>query len=125
MVEKIQKEMNIDLKQISKVNIKGGLLIQLKDGDTKRISLKEIKQYAEPKCLYCPDFSAELADISVGGVGLDGWTMTVIRTEKGKEFFERAVNKGLLKVKTVNEFKSSLNLATKLSKIKRKRAIKK
>jgi len=43
MVEKIQKDMNIDLNQICKVNIKGGLLIQLKDGITKRISLKEIK----------------------------------------------------------------------------------
>jgi len=51
--------------------------------------------------------------------------MTVIRTEKGREFFEQALKKRLLRVMTTDEFKSSLNLAIRLSKIKRKRAIKK
>jgi len=63
-----------------------------------------------------------LADISLGGIGLEGWSLTIIRTDKGEDFFSQAVNKGLLEVKPVEDFESAFNLLEKLSKIKRNRA---
>ena len=120
--EKIQGELGIDPTEITKMNIKGGVIINTKSGKTVKIPLKEAKKFGEPQCRYCDDFSAELADIAVGGVGLDGWTLTIIRTEKGGEIFSHALKEGLLEVKTVEEFESAFNLMKKLSRRKRKQA---
>ena len=125
MIQKIQGEMGMDLRDITKMNIKGGVILQTKTGQTVKIPLRDAKSYAETKCQYCSDFSAELADISLGGIGLEGWTLTIIRTDKGEDFFNQAVSKGLLEVKPVEDFKSAFNLLQKLSKIKRTRAKKK
>jgi coenzyme F420 hydrogenase subunit beta len=70
--------------------------------------------------LPCTDFSAELADISTGGLGLGGWTLTIIRTETGRELFEAAVKAGLIKTRPADEEKRALSLLVKLSKKKRK-----
>ncbi len=123
LLEKMQNDMNIDLRDVSKVNIKGGLLIYSKGGHVWDVSLKEAKVFARPLCKSCRDFSAEHADISCGGVGLEGWTLTIIRTEKGLRLFEEAVEKELLEVKAVEDFPSSLKILTKLSKVKRKRSV--
>jgi len=48
--------------------------------------------------------------------------MAIVRTDRGTEIFENAVDKGLLEVKKAEEFESSLNLLVKLSKSKRGRA---
>lgn len=122
MINKIQNELGIDLKTITKMNIKGSIILNTKNGKTVKISLKEAKKYAEPQCSYCNDFSAEFADISVGGVGLNGWTFAIIRTEKGEEVFQHAFNEGLLQVKSVYQFESAFNLLKKLSNIKKKKS---
>lgn len=42
-------------------------------------------------CGACTDYSAELADISFGGLGApDGWTTVVVRTERGQTAFQNA-----------------------------------
>jgi coenzyme F420 hydrogenase subunit beta len=120
---KIQGELGIDLTDITKMNIKGGVLITTKRGQAVKIPLKDAKKFGEPKCRYCDDFSAELADIAVGGVGLEGWTFTIIRTEKGRTLFNHALTKGFLEAKGVEEFESAFTLMQKLSRIKRKRAM--
>lgn len=121
MIEKIQKELGINLSDIKKVNIKGKFLIHLKNGEVREIPLKEAAKFATPSCRHCGDFSAELADISCGGVGLDGWTYTLIRTDNGVRAFEDAVKKGLLKAEPVERFPLPTKILTKLSKDKRGR----
>ena len=120
MISKIQNELGINLNDIKKINIKGKFLIYLKTGEVQEILLKEAKKFAMPYCQYCGDFSAELADIFCGGVGLDGWTYTVIRTDKGSEVFDNAVKGGMLRVESPSE--STTKLLVKLSKGKRIRA---
>lgn len=122
MIQKIQEEMGMDLRAITKMNIKGDFVLQTKSGQTKIISLRDAKIYSDVFCQYCSDFSAELADISLGGIGLKDWTLTIIRTDKGKDLFNQAVNKGLLEVKPVEDFKTAFKLMKKLSKNKRSRA---
>jgi coenzyme F420 hydrogenase subunit beta len=68
----------------------------------------------------CDDFSSELADISVGGLGLDGWTFAIIRTDKGEALFSSAEKTGFLKTKIVDTKTKALNLLIKFSKKKRK-----
>lgn len=121
MIEKIKKDLGIDLKDVKKMNIKGKMFVYLKNGDKVKIPLKEIGIFAETKCKYCNDFSAEFADISLGGVGLNGWTFTVIRTENGENAFNNAVSNNSLEVKPVSSSSKSLNLLKLLTKIKREK----
>jgi len=117
----LRKKLGIDPSEIRKMNIKGKILIYLENGEIKNISLSEAKAFARLGCSFCDDFSNELADISLGGLGLNRWTFTIIRTDKGEEMLRQAVEKGLLKVKEVEENSFSMKLLKKLSKIKHKR----
>ncbi len=120
MEKHFQRELGINLHDISKINIKGKVLVTSKSGETKAVPLADAKKYTRKGCLPCTDFSSELADISTGGLGLNGWTFTIIRTEKGEELFESAERKGLLKTRPVEEEKRAFDLLIKLSKRKRK-----
>ena len=64
--------MGIPLADIKKFNVKGKVLIYKKDGELVEMKLKTAQEYARPECHHCGDFSAELADISCGGVGRHG-----------------------------------------------------
>jgi coenzyme F420 hydrogenase subunit beta len=121
MIQKIQGDLGLDLKAITKINIKGGVILHTTTGQTVKIPLQTARRYAEAKCQYCQDFSAELADISLGGIGLEGWTLTVIRTDTGEDLFSHAVNEGALEVKSVEDFESTAHLLKKLSTLKRNR----
>ena len=120
MVEKIQKGLGIDLRDVVKINIKGRMLVYLKNGDVVKIPLKEVRGYAQPKCSYCDDFSAELADISLGGVGLNGWTFTIVRTDRGGEVFDQVVRDNCIEVRSAEKFDRSLRLLKRLSILKRR-----
>ncbi len=119
LVEKhFGKTLGLNLNEVRKINIKGKMLITTESG-VKTISLAEAKQYARRSCRLCDDFSSELSDISTGGLGLDGWTFTILRTEKGEELFSKAEKAGILNVKPVDKEMNALNLLNKLSKKKR------
>jgi coenzyme F420 hydrogenase subunit beta len=117
----IKEKLGINLNDVTKVNIKGKILVTTKSGETTSIPLKEAKQYIRTACSNCVDFSSELADISVGGLGLNGWTFTILRTEKGEELFDSAVKKGYIKTRPIEEEQRAHNLLLKLSSVKRKR----
>ena len=120
MERHIQRELGINLHDISKINIKGKILVTAKSGEMKTVPLSDAKKYTRKGCSPCTDFSSELADISAGGLGLNGWTFTVIRTEKGEELFESAERKGLIKTRLAEEEQRALSLLIKLSKRKRR-----
>ena len=67
-----------------KMNIKGVFQIWMKDGSYHEIDLKECHAWTREGCKMCPDFAAEHADISTGGIGEDNdWTLTIVRTDLG------------------------------------------
>lgn len=119
MESHIHGKLGLNLGDIKKINIKGKMLVTTDSGVTE-IPLVEIKQYARKSCSICDDFSSELADVSVGGLGLDGWTFTIIRTEKGEELFSSAEKAGVLRTKTLDEGAFPFKLLTKLSRRKRR-----
>ena len=122
MVEKIQNGLGVDLRTVAKMNIKGRMQVSLKNGKTLEIPLKEARAYAQSSCKFCEDFSSEFADISLGGVGLAGWTFTAARTERGQNFHDTAIKDGDLEVKPAKEFQSALDLLVRLSVSKRRNA---
>ena len=122
LVEKcLHQHLGLDPRDILKINIKGKMNITMKDGQIKSLPLAEVKQYARRRsCEWCSDFSSELADISVGGLSLEGWTFTVIRSASGEEAFSNAEKAGVIQTRNASEEERALNLLTKLSVKKRR-----
>ncbi len=100
MGEIAQEELGLDLDHLARVNIKGRLLFYTDTGDEIVYPLKQSHRFTRPGCLRCPDFAAEHADISFGGLGQgDGWTLSIVRTERGREIWDGAISAGLLESK--------------------------
>ncbi len=115
MVEKIEKEMGIPLGEIAKFNVKGKVLIYKRDGELVEMPLKRAQEYARPECHHCGDFSAELADISCGGVGATDWTIVVLRTRHGEEVFDKLVADGRVETRSMEEFETSMKVLLRLA----------
>jgi len=77
------EEFGVNPSTVEKLNIKGKVFIKTKDGKIVK-PLPQLHKYERPACLFCRDYSAELADISVGGLATEGWTITVIQNKFGK-----------------------------------------
>jgi len=120
--ELIQGKLGINPLEVKKVNIKGKLVVTAKSGAVATVPLQEAKKYASKCVKKCPDFSAELADISAGGLGLDGWTLTILRTQKGEDLFREVESAGLLATRPAEEDKRVLDLLVGLSARKRETA---
>ena len=77
------------------MNIKGVFQIWMRDGSYHEIPLKECHAWTREGCTHCPDFAAEHADISTGGIGKDNdWTLTIVRTDLGREIISRMIDDG-------------------------------
>jgi CBS-domain-containing membrane protein len=68
------------------------------------ISLSEAKQLINPGCKTCIDYSSEVADISVGNAyPLREWSIVIIRTKAGEDFFNSAVQKGAINTQGIEK----------------------
>jgi coenzyme F420 hydrogenase subunit beta len=103
------------MNSIKSMNIKGRMIVTLNSGFVKTISLAEVKQYASKSCTFCRDFSSELADLSAGGLGLEGWTCIVTRTKEGESLFKSAKGMMFLKTRRVEQDEPAVNLLVRLS----------
>jgi coenzyme F420 hydrogenase subunit beta len=111
----------IALDQITKINVKGDVYVTLADGNDIVIPLAECKPYVNAWCHHCPDFAAEHADISFGGLGMSGWTMCVVRTEYGQDVWRRVVEAGVVETRDPSEEPGALKVLDRLAKKQRHR----
>ncbi|MDE0267806.1 MAG: Coenzyme F420 hydrogenase/dehydrogenase, beta subunit C-terminal domain [Acidimicrobiaceae bacterium] len=112
----------LDSENIAKTNIKGVFQIWTKDGDYHEVNLKECHDWTREGCLTCPDFAAEHADISTGGIGkLTDWTLTVVRTELGKAVIDAMTDEGVIKTRPGSDDPGAIALMHKLSVVSRRR----
>ncbi len=119
-IERLAEIIEVKPEEIENINIKGKVVVRLDSGEIINASLKQYGQWARPACLYCLDYGAENADIGAGGIGMDDWTMTVIRTDAGHEAFQSAIDDGRIETRPLEDEPRGEFLAKKLSADKRK-----
>jgi coenzyme F420 hydrogenase subunit beta len=119
----ITEEYGIPLEDVAKVNIKGKFQVWRRStGEEVDIPLKKLQDVTREGCKLCPDFAAEHADISTGGLGqTEGWTLTIVRTGRGQEWLEGAVAAGLVTARPGEEDPAALALMAKLAVRSRQR----
>ncbi len=101
---------------IAKMNIKGVFQIWTKDGGYHEINLKECHAWTREGCHHCPDFAAEHADISTGGIGnTTDWTLTIIRTELGRAIIDAMVRDGVIETRPGDDDPGAIALMHKLA----------
>ena len=122
MDEIAQKELGLDLRDLARVNVKGKLLFYTDDGAEHTYPLKQAHRFTRPGCLRCPDFAAEHADISFGGLGQsDGWTLTIVRTDRGMDIWRRALADGVIESRPASEDPKAVDLMFRLAAKSRER----
>jgi len=90
---------------VRKINIKDDLQLPLRSGQTRRIALDDLDFMRRHACRYCPDYTAEFADIAFGGIGAEeGWTTVVARSPLGRAALADAAGAGKLE-----EFSRTVN----------------
>jgi coenzyme F420 hydrogenase subunit beta len=120
--ELFEAKYGLTRRDIAKTNIKGVFQIWTHDGGYHEIPLKECHAWTRPGCTSCPDFAAEHADISTGGIGaFNDWTLTIVRTEKGREIMDGMLADGVIQVRPGTDDPGAIALMNKLAVRSRKR----
>ena len=105
-----------------KMNIKGVFQIWMRNGDYHEVPLKECHAWTREGCKTCPDFAAEHADISTGGIGAyNDWTLTIVRTDIGREILIKMLEDGTIEGRPGDDDPGAIALLRKLSRVSRKR----
>ncbi|MEM0215937.1 MAG: Coenzyme F420 hydrogenase/dehydrogenase, beta subunit C-terminal domain [Candidatus Bathyarchaeia archaeon] len=95
------------------------------DNRVLRLPLYEVKNHIMNSCRTCMDYTAEFADLSIGGgAPLKGWSMVIVRTQRGEEFLEKAVNSGVIRVMDVDAEPETLARVIHLATRKKESALK-
>jgi coenzyme F420-reducing hydrogenase beta subunit len=112
--EEIKTRLGIDIDKAEKTQIRKGKFTVNLDGKEYSCKVKDLNGAVEKACHYCDDFSAQLADISVGSVGSQiGYSTVIVRSEVAKKLLENLdVTKEAVDKEEI----------IKLSKLKRERA---
>ncbi len=120
--ELFEAKYGIKRSEISKMNIKGVFQLWTTDGNFHEIPLKEAQAFTREGCKQCPDFAAEHADISTGGIGAFGdWTLVIVRTDLGRTLMQGMKDQGLIETRPGDDDPGAIALLHKLAQVSRKR----
>jgi len=107
---------------IVKMNIKGVFQVWMSNGDYHEINLKECHAWTREGCNHCPDFAAEHADISTGGIGdASDWTLTIVRTDLGRAVIDAMIADGVIETRPGDDDPGAIALLHKLAAKSRSR----
>ena len=103
-------------------SIKGVFQVWMNNGDYHEINLKECHAWTREGCNLCPDFAAEHADISTGGIGeISDWTLTIVRTDLGRAVIDAMVKDGVIETRPGDDDPGAIALMHKLAQKSRSR----
>ena len=109
-----QRLLGVNLDKSEKTQIHKGKYIVRFEGKEYSCSVRDLSKAVEKGCVYCDDFTAKLADVSIGSVGSDdGYSTVIVRSDVGKRLLEK------LEIVKGNVNKEEI---TKLAILKRNRA---
>lgn len=136
----LEERYGLDLAKITKINVKGRLVVhanqdvshiadgrvpeskaRVREGDVVEIPLSEVRPTVRPQCATCADFAGEWADLSAGGVGMDGWTMAILRTPLASEWVSAMLDAGVLEGRPASEMPDACALLERLAAKQRER----
>ncbi|MFX1374302.1 MAG: Coenzyme F420 hydrogenase/dehydrogenase, beta subunit C-terminal domain [Promethearchaeota archaeon] len=124
MTKFVQGELGLPLTNVEKIDIsRGKFYAYMKDESFEVVPIQKTKKFIWQSCQYCKDYSAEIADISVGSVGAvkNDWNSVILRTELGTKLFNSAVEDKKIITSNDIEFikieKESLRKKTQLAQI--------
>ena len=127
LMEVIRSKAKVEPSNIKKVNIKKNFFVSTKDNDLIKIDIKDLDDAVRSHCHKCDEFTGRFSDISIGASGApDGYSMIIIRTEKGEELIKALQSDDLIeqfmvppgetsewKKKKLNWFKKLISLKNK------------
>lgn len=94
--KRLEKTGEFSWGEVKKINVTDKVYIYMQDGSIHALPLDELDFIKRRACNYCHDYSAELADLSFGGVGSDdGWTTVLTRSPLGMEILRYAERNSL------------------------------
>jgi len=97
LLEYITKEYNIEPSEIQQMRLLSSDFLVQTSKETIKIPISEVRNHLRPGCRTCMDYTAELSDISIGpAYPLNDWSIVIIRTKAGEDFFYGAVENKIL-----------------------------
>jgi coenzyme F420 hydrogenase subunit beta len=119
--EFVRQKHSVDPSKVSRTVIKHGRFKAYAGTDVIiDVPLKETDEYVSGPCKYCIDYMAELADISIGGIGSpDGWNTVIVRTQVGESLFESARKSGVIEARPISTTKLGLEMLIRLASKKK------
>jgi coenzyme F420 hydrogenase subunit beta len=124
LLEFLLQEYNVSANEIQSVDLSAESYIVNTENRQIRIPISKVKPHILNRCKTCVDFTSEYADLSLGGASpLREWSIVIIRTRKGEEFFKRALASGAIITKNIEEEPQTLVHLLQLSTYKRNSAL--
>ncbi|MHC1630950.1 MAG: Coenzyme F420 hydrogenase/dehydrogenase, beta subunit C-terminal domain [Methanotrichaceae archaeon] len=116
----IQGRFGLKPEDVDKFEIQRGMFRVISGDEVHEVPLDETKDYVWKGCGPCFDFTAELADVSVGSVGSrNSWSTVLTRTKIGAKLYDDALKSGSLEERQVTD--KGLALVNRLAEDKAKR----
>ena len=102
-LEYIERKYKIPPSEIEKMHLSRELMVETKKG-VIGIPMSEVKHNILSSCKTCIDYTAEVSDISIGsGYPLKDWSVVIIRTKAGEDYFNAAVKKGVINTRDIQD----------------------
>ena len=123
MGDYVQGKRGIDLKTVTKVNVKKNrLLVYVGEKLAIDEPVEAVAFSAREECNVCIDYSAELADLAIGAIGSPtGWTTVLTRTPRAEEVLKGAQDAGYVEVKRLDPLDKGIKFLERLCEKKRLR----
>jgi coenzyme F420 hydrogenase subunit beta len=84
--------------------------------------LKDLNQFVRGCCHQCDDFTAEYADVSVGGIGCpSGYSSIIARSRAGLELLMAAVRAGYVELRELKQEDKGFQRILNMSQMKKAR----
>jgi coenzyme F420 hydrogenase subunit beta len=123
LVETYMASKGIEPFSITRVGIKKGSFIAWAgEQEVLHVPLREVDAFVRESCKQCEDFTAEYADISVGGVGCPtGYSTIIARTEKGLDILKQAEKAGFVELRELKPEEKGYQKVVNMAQAKRAR----